>query len=174
MIFQKNRVIDALLTGMEARILNLGSGQNYIQGAVNVDNNLAYSPDMLADIEEPLPFEDAFFDIVVCSDVLEHLELPGKTMQEIKRVLISGGKLLVSVPNSSNPLYLVGLWRQKTVHDTNEHRHFFGLAKFQWWVQTFGFHIQRFFPSYYSAGFQPLFDVFPVLCFCQVYELVSS
>ena len=47
-----------------------------------------------------LPFADACFDLVVCSEVLEHVEADGRALAEISRVLRPGGDLAVSVPRS--------------------------------------------------------------------------
>lgn len=43
-----------------------------------------------------LPFDDASFDCVVCSEVLEHLDQPGLAMRELKRV--SRRHVLITVP----------------------------------------------------------------------------
>jgi len=45
-----------------------------------------------------LPFRDAAFDLVICSEVLEHLEAPGEAVSELYRVLAEGRLLAVSVP----------------------------------------------------------------------------
>lgn len=47
-----------------------------------------------------LPFADATFDKVVCSEVLEHLTDYHTVLAEIQRVLKPGGLLAVSVPRS--------------------------------------------------------------------------
>ena len=52
-----------------------------------------------ADLDDPLPFEDASFDVVVTAEVLEHLRLPERAIAEARRVLRSGGLLVGSVPN---------------------------------------------------------------------------
>ena len=46
-----------------------------------------------------LPFQDNELDVVICSEVLEHLEDYNKAIQEIHRVLKPGGYFLVSVPS---------------------------------------------------------------------------
>ncbi len=45
-----------------------------------------------------LPFKDGCFDLVICSEVLEHIEAYQDGMREIVRVLKPGGNLVVSVP----------------------------------------------------------------------------
>lgn len=44
-----------------------------------------------------LPYKDNSFDLVVCTEVLEHLDAPSKILKEILRV--SKKYLLISVPN---------------------------------------------------------------------------
>jgi len=49
---------------------------------------------------EPLPFADASFDVVVFSEVMEHVRFPQKALGEIARVLRPGGRHIGSVPNA--------------------------------------------------------------------------
>jgi 2-polyprenyl-3-methyl-5-hydroxy-6-metoxy-1,4-benzoquinol methylase len=53
-----------------------------------------------ADLDEPLAFDDASFDVVVLGEVLEHLRFPAATLAEARRVLRPGGTVIGSVPNS--------------------------------------------------------------------------
>jgi SAM-dependent methyltransferase len=53
-----------------------------------------------ANVEEPLPFEDASFDAVVAGELFEHLQFPDALVAEIGRVLRPGGVLAGSVPNA--------------------------------------------------------------------------
>ncbi|HOF04839.1 MAG TPA: class I SAM-dependent methyltransferase [Syntrophales bacterium] len=45
-----------------------------------------------------LPFRDAAFDVVICSEVLEHIKEGRRAVEEIVRILKPGGELVVSVP----------------------------------------------------------------------------
>src|SRR5258708_6381489 len=45
-----------------------------------------------------LPFRDAAFDTVICTQVLEHVTEPQQLLNEIARVLRRGGTLLLSAP----------------------------------------------------------------------------
>jgi SAM-dependent methyltransferase len=53
-----------------------------------------------ADVDVPLPFEDASFDVVVAGELLEHVRDPARLVAEAKRVLRPGGQLVASVPNA--------------------------------------------------------------------------
>jgi ubiquinone/menaquinone biosynthesis C-methylase UbiE len=46
-----------------------------------------------------LPFPDAVFDTVVCSEILEHVTDLESLMSEIRRVMKPGGKLYATMPN---------------------------------------------------------------------------
>jgi SAM-dependent methyltransferase len=47
-----------------------------------------------------LPFADAAFDFVACTETLEHVADAGVALQELARVLKPGGRLVVSVPDT--------------------------------------------------------------------------
>lgn len=45
-----------------------------------------------------MPFNDRFFDRVLCTETLEHVDGPEQVIAEIARVLKPGGKVLITVP----------------------------------------------------------------------------
>lgn len=51
------------------------------------------------DVDEGLPFNNSFFDVVTCIAVLEHVFNPPNVVEEIRRVLKPGGILIAQVPN---------------------------------------------------------------------------
>jgi len=53
-----------------------------------------------ADLDQPLDFPDASFDVVVAGELLEHLRDPRRTVAEVYRVLRPGGTFVASVPNA--------------------------------------------------------------------------
>lgn len=68
--------------------LNLGCGEDYRDGFVNVDINKDVKTDKVVDIEIGLPFKDNSFDYVYSRHVIEHLH-PEKikfVMDEIHRI----------------------------------------------------------------------------------------
>jgi ubiquinone/menaquinone biosynthesis C-methylase UbiE len=58
----------------------------------------------LADVEN-LPFEDAYFDRVISTCLLHHLENPEQGISEILRVVKSGGTIDILVPNDPSFIY---------------------------------------------------------------------
>ena len=53
-----------------------------------------------ADVEAPLPFADATFDVIVAAELFEHLRDPWDVAAEAARVLRPGGTIAGSVPNA--------------------------------------------------------------------------
>lgn len=49
--------------------------------------------------QENLPFEEDFFDIVVCQEVIEHIENPWLLFRKVKRVLKNNGIFILTTPN---------------------------------------------------------------------------
>lgn len=54
------------------------------------------------DLDGRLPYDDASFEYVVCVEGLEHIENPANAIREFSRLLVPGGRLIVSVPNILN------------------------------------------------------------------------
>lgn len=48
-------------------------------------------------LSEAIPFEDGYFDVVFCTNVLDHVEDPDKTVAEVLRVLKPGGFFVLTV-----------------------------------------------------------------------------
>jgi SAM-dependent methyltransferase len=63
---------------------------------------------------EELPWEDGYFDLITCLDVIEHTPDDRVTLRELRRVCRPGGFLLVTVPAYQ------GLW---SMHDVANHHY---------------------------------------------------
>ena len=50
-------------------------------------------------LDGPLPFADGAFDLVVSSEVIEHVADTARWLSEVRRVLDPAGRLLLSTPN---------------------------------------------------------------------------
>ncbi|MBI5191685.1 MAG: methyltransferase domain-containing protein [Nitrospirae bacterium] len=55
-----------------------------------------------ADLNKPLPYDDASFDYVACLEGIEHVENTHHILREFHRVLRPGGTLVISTPNILN------------------------------------------------------------------------
>ena len=101
----------------------------YRQSAFYADRERASATaDIPHETLEALTFEDESFDLVLSSDILEHVRRPLVAFQEIRRVLRPGGVNLFTVP-LQEPLRAKTVWRVDTSGDTDEFplpRHFHG------------------------------------------------
>jgi len=60
-------------------------------------------PGKTADLNrDDLPFDDDHFDLVTCTEVLEHIENHHRVIREVGRILKPGGVFFLSVPNMLN------------------------------------------------------------------------
>lgn len=73
---------------------------------------------------ENIPYEDRFFDKILCSEVIEHVLDPGEVMKEISRVLNDKGILSLSIPNenviNSTKIFLKKTGLMKIISGTND------------------------------------------------------
>jgi 2-polyprenyl-3-methyl-5-hydroxy-6-metoxy-1,4-benzoquinol methylase len=60
---------------------------------------------LIHNLEQPLPYSDERFDVVLSSQVLEHLYDPFSHLREIWRVLRADGYAIISLPNLSSLQY---------------------------------------------------------------------
>ena len=62
--------------------------------------NVSFSVADATDIKLP----DAWADIVLCVEAIEHVAQTGKCLAEIRRILKPGGAAIITTPNKDNPL----------------------------------------------------------------------
>ena len=101
--------------GPGRRVLDLGCRygavtRHYLEGnsvvGIDVDREALAEAEKLgiethwADLDQPLEFPEASFDVVVAGELLEHLRHPQQVVAEIRRVLRPGGTFVGSVPNA--------------------------------------------------------------------------
>ena len=157
----ENREIDDLLYGFDDRfqklveeiennstvnskILDIGCGEGKIwqlfpghnvTGLDISEKNLKKAKKYLKPVlgkAEELPFMSESFDLVIASEILEHLFRPEQALQEINRVLRQKGKAIITFPNTASLSFRISLliWgRNPTLNypDNSEHIRFFDL-----------------------------------------------
>ena len=65
--------------------------------------------------EQQLPFDDASFDIVVCSLSIEYITQPSRLFDEVARVLRPDGRFIISFSNRWFPTKAIQVWNN--LHD---------------------------------------------------------
>lgn len=80
--------------------LNIGCGNDYKKGWINLDFNKNVKADVYCNLEKKLPFEDNSFDEVYSRCVLEHMKNPFNLILEMKRVCKKGGKIIIITDNA--------------------------------------------------------------------------
>lgn len=86
-----------LVIGADANLDDLGQARNRMHFHQSVRNGGPWGVSG-ADVTR-LPFADAAFSVVICSEVLEHIPDDAAAIAEMIRVLEKEGLLVVSVPN---------------------------------------------------------------------------
>jgi ubiquinone/menaquinone biosynthesis C-methylase UbiE len=97
------------------KILEVGCGAGHILEKINQGNlygidisdiqirrakeRLGEKVVLLKSPGETTPFEDKYFDRVLCSEVIEHVLDPSPLLKEIRRILKDDGILSLSIPN---------------------------------------------------------------------------
>jgi len=95
-----------------AELLDVGCGTGWLAEHFTRYTGVDGSPDAvaiaaerghdvrLADLTDPLPFDDLSFDAAILKDVLEHVPDPVPTVREVHRVVRPGGRVFASSPDA--------------------------------------------------------------------------
>ncbi len=93
---------------LSGRLLDVGCGTKPYRSLVTVDEYVGLDIDGEATRQRGMadyyydgnsfPFGDGSFDCILCNQVLEHVFNPNEFLGEVARVLVPGGKLLLTVP----------------------------------------------------------------------------
>ncbi len=82
----------------DKKVLDIGCGRKKMPGAIGLDHMELPGVDVVANLNEQLPFEDEMFDAVHADQVLEHIENIIGLVYEVHRILKPGGIFLAHVP----------------------------------------------------------------------------
>jgi len=118
--------VTEILVGKWERVFAIDISPEYL-GLVT---SLLKVPVVQADAEK-LPFPEETFDLVVMTEILEHLPDPEQALSEVFKIVKPGGAVILSTPNrSSLPIHrisnvfmvlekLLGLWLQPVLSKEN-------------------------------------------------------
>ncbi|HPV39503.1 MAG TPA: class I SAM-dependent methyltransferase [Candidatus Hydrogenedentes bacterium] len=128
------------------RVLDVGAGKgdlvSELAGAGACTTALEFAPASLPGTKVvthdlnlgTLPFDSGSFDVVVATEVLEHLRMQYAILRELVRVLVPGGLLILTIPNYWNLQYrirylLTGNFQRSLLDDpANKEAYLCGLA----------------------------------------------
>lgn len=79
----------------------IGCGQHYLDGFVNIDANFQRKTDYLLDVRAGLPFPDGSMEFIYSCHMLEHLHLTEamRLLRECHRVLKPEGYMRLTLPD---------------------------------------------------------------------------
>lgn len=105
----RGRKILNLLAGKNGKVLDIGGGKNNLffkfndYTSIDIRNYEGVNNIILMDMNEvgQLPFPDNSFDVVLATEVLEHLFRPDKMSIEINRIAREDSLIIISLPNET-------------------------------------------------------------------------
>ncbi len=111
---------------MQLKKLNVGCGTEIRGGWINLDSVKLPGVDIVHDIETfPLPFDEETFDIILCRDVLEHVEYV-PVLRELHRILKKGGAINIRVPHFTS----------RRNYDDPTHKKMFSIRTFEYFIKN--------------------------------------
>jgi 2-polyprenyl-3-methyl-5-hydroxy-6-metoxy-1,4-benzoquinol methylase len=110
--FAVERIRELVSKELRGPLLDIGPGLGMnarMLASMGFDVHVCdYSQDLLDRLEfkgkksdlnkNRLPYTDEYFQVVVCTEIIEHLENPWHLIREAKRVLKKGGSIIISTP----------------------------------------------------------------------------
>jgi ubiquinone/menaquinone biosynthesis C-methylase UbiE len=86
--------------------LNVGSGESFIEGWINLDKTSSPDIDINFDLDlipvEKIPLDENSIDTILMSHVIEHLRNPMDVMQDLYRLAKSNATLMIRTPHGGN------------------------------------------------------------------------
>ena len=84
--------------------LNVGCGRDIKEGWINLDMVKHEGVDVIHDLNKfPYPFKDNTFDIILASQIIEHLDNPLSFIKELWRIAKPGAEINIGTVHFSSP-----------------------------------------------------------------------
>lgn len=136
------------------------------------------------DLNEQVDLEDNTFDIVICREVIEHVESVPHVLREFHRILKPGGKLILTFPNRlqirSRFLHLFsGFYRgmkspiNLDVHMGEAHINLIGYPEMDYFLRKVGYDIEAVDSSYFQTSDKIFHIIKPLIALTTKYYLLK-
>jgi ubiquinone/menaquinone biosynthesis C-methylase UbiE len=89
-------------------------------------------------LDGPLPFADGDFDAVWSSEVIEHVADTARWLSEVRRVLVPGGRVLLTTPSHGRLRLLAG-GIERYSEPLGDHLHLYTARSLRTLLRDFGF-----------------------------------
>jgi SAM-dependent methyltransferase len=110
------------------RVLDVGCGRKKTAGAIGIDINRNSDADIIFDLDQAgYPFKANIFDVIICQDVVEHVDNLQRFFDEIHRIAKTGAVIKIRTPHYSS-------WY---AYNDPTHRHYFGHRVFEYFGAKF-------------------------------------
>lgn len=84
--------------------LDVGCGRYKREGSIGIDVKPFPGVDIVHNLNIfPWPISDNTFDLIICRDIVEHLDNVVRTMEEFHRIAKPNAKIIIDTPHFSNP-----------------------------------------------------------------------
>lgn len=136
------------------KILNIGSGKDFREECINLDNNVEWLPDIVCDLGKPLKEEEfkiyatarfgeiklrkGKFEKIIANDVLEHITDLKTCMKNCLDLLKVGGVMDIIVPYDLS----LGAWQDPTHVRAFNQNSWLYFTEWSWYL---GWREERFF-----------------------------
>ena len=165
----RHRVITGLAQGFD-RILDVGCGSSRILASIPAMTGLDVQLHKLRYARRlgnqlvhgsifDLPFADASFDCLICSEVIEHIPAEEKAFDELSRVLKIGGRLILGTPDYDRWQWRALEWVYARVSPggyADEHITHYSKTNLSTYLQGKGFEIESI---QYVGGSEMIFSL---------------
>lgn len=136
-----------------------------------------------ADLNKPIDLPDNSFDVVICREVIEHVECVPHTLREFNRVLKPGGRLIMTFPNRlqirSRILHLLtGFYRgmkspiNLDVPYGDAHINLIGYPEMDYFLRKTGYEITAVESSYFQTSDTVFLLLHPFIALATRYYLL--
>lgn len=125
-------------------------------------------------ILEQCPFREESFDVIVMSDLLEHVKNPEDVMSRVRRLLKADGIVVIVTPDTDS--YTHRIMKNRWVHYKLEHLFYFNITSLRKLAERQGFRIIHREPAKKTLNLLYAFHHFQVYrhwLFCPVLTLLN-